>query len=111
MANSYTINATQGDSLSLRFTAKDDNGNNLNLSGYSLSGFVKNKYGDSTVLLNLNPTFYSAISGIIDVFVSGNVSTSLGVNRYLYDVEAHGISGTVIKISRGSFFLEPEITS
>lgn len=111
MATTYDINQTQGSSLSLRFTTRDSAGNNINISDYQVRGYIKNKYSDTGVLLNLCPTVYSPISGMVDVFISGDITASLPVNRLVYDIEAYNSSGTVIKISKGYFYVDPEVTN
>lgn len=111
MATSYDIVGIQGSSISLRFTTRDSAGNNINLTNYVLSGYARNKYTDTSPLLNLNPTYYSQVSGIVDIFVSGSQTANLPVTVLSYDVEAfHPSSGIVIKISKGKMLIDPEAT-
>ena len=109
MANTYDINQLQGSSLSIRFTTKDSAGNNINITDYTVTGYVKEQFTSSNVLLNLNANVYSAVSGMVDIFVSGSVTANMPIGRFPYNVEAHGPSGTVLKISRGYMYVDPEV--
>ena len=50
MATSYDLNVTQGSTFNVRLTTKDSNGSALNLSGYGVSGYIRNKYSDTTII-------------------------------------------------------------
>ena len=47
MATEYDLNITKGSSFSVEVTAQDEDGNTLNLSGYSLRGYAKFRYSDT----------------------------------------------------------------
>ena len=53
MATTYDLNITQGSSFNIRLTAKDTEGNYINLSGYTVSGYIRNRYSDTSYLLNM----------------------------------------------------------
>ena len=59
MATSFDLNITQGSSYNIRLKTKDTAGIALNLSGFHVSGYVRNKYSDTTHLLNLYPVIVS----------------------------------------------------
>lgn len=111
MAFNYDFNITKGSSVSVRLTVKDETNAVLNLSGYSISGFVKEKYSDASSILNMNPTIPAdlAASGIIDINITAANTALLSVNQYVYDVEIYKDSKTE-KIINGYVNVYPEVT-
>ena len=130
MASSYDLNITQGSSYNIRLKTKDVNGNALNLSGYHVSGYIRNKYSDTSYLLNLEPSIVSGqsvpttpsnlsndaiFSGLIDINLHPTGTAALPITQALYDVEIY--SGTaedreslVFKILNGKANVHPEST-
>jgi hypothetical protein len=112
----YNITAIQGSNIMLRVTATDSNGTALNLNGFSTRGYVKSKYSDSGILLNLSPFIYSATSGLVDITISGNYTAGLPCGMFPYDIECFvsgsGSSGneSVVKFLRGYVEILPETT-
>ena len=87
MANVYDISIEQGSSFNLTLTAKDSNGNLLNLNGYSARGSIKYGYGSASYLLNLNPTITNPTNGLITISLSASDTSSLPVTKAVYDIE------------------------
>ena len=134
MASSYELNITQGSSFNVRLTTKDSDGNPINLSGYHVSGYIRNKYSDTSYLLNLEPTIVSghaadhdpndplktdAIhSGLIDVNLKPASTASLPITQALYDIEIYTNTkneflteqSSVFKILNGKANIHPEAT-
>lgn len=132
MANSYNINTIQGDNLQITLCVKDQYNNPVNLSGYDVRGSVKYAYFGSPpaldqsgnyisdILLNLNPTVYSGengsyyISGLINIDIPSYSMASMPVGSFVYDIERfpYGIpTGNSIKLLRGKFIVNPEVTT
>lgn len=112
MHTGYNITVVQGSSYSLRITAVDANGDARDLTNYTTSGFVRDRYSSTGVLLYLRPVIHpSFVSGFIDVFISGSETAGLPVAQKVYDVEIYN-SGTshIAKAARGYFNIEPEVT-
>ena len=130
MATSYDLNITQGSSYNIRLKTKDVNGNALNLSGYHVSGYIRNKYSDTTYLLDFSPIIVSGqsvpttplnlsndaiFSGLIDINLHPTGTAALPITQALYDIEIY--SGTaedreslVFKILNGKANVHPEST-
>jgi hypothetical protein len=108
---SYNISLTQGEDYSLTATLKNADGSNMNLSGYYVRGKAKYNYGDTGVLLDLEPQIYSAVSGIITVQLNSTDTSSLPVGILLYDIERY-TSGdaAVAKVLNGQIIIAPEVT-
>ncbi len=111
--NRYNIDATIGSNLMLRVAATDQNGTALNLSGFSVRGKVRYSYGSTGILLDLNPSIYHAGSGLVDIMLSGNVTSSMVCGTFPYDLEC-AISGapneSVVKFLKGYIEFGPEAT-
>jgi hypothetical protein len=108
--NSYLLTLVQGQTSQLQLVATDSNGNPLNLSGYFASGYMKHRFGDNKVLLNLNPQIdTSCISGIVNVTISGSQTASLPVIEGVYNIDVFNSSGYVLQVLRGYVDVLPSI--
>tara|TARA_Y100000004_G_scaffold193929_1_gene257408 strand:+ start:31413 stop:31757 length:345 start_codon:yes stop_codon:yes gene_type:complete len=112
MATSYDLNITQGSEFYVRLNAKDDSGNAINLNNYGLSGVVKHRYSDSSVLFDLKPSGVTDFltSGYIDILIRGADTKTLPIIQGVYDIELY--SGTYVdKLVQGNFNVYPEASS
>tara|TARA_Y100000361_G_scaffold145177_1_gene154065 strand:- start:1529 stop:1879 length:351 start_codon:yes stop_codon:yes gene_type:complete len=115
MATTYDLNITQGSSFNIRLTAKDDAGNHINLSGYSVSGYIRNRYSDSSFLLNMEPSIVSGgspdaiTSGKVDINLAATGTAALPITQAMYDVEVYK-NDQVIKLLNGKANVHPEAT-
>jgi fibronectin type 3 domain-containing protein len=111
MADTYDIELIQGSSFSLSVTATDNNGIPIDLSGYSMTGQIKSKYSDSTILAAISPTIESpSVSGIFSIALTAAQTAALPITIAVYDVEATSPSNTVTKLLRGYCYVAPEVT-
>tara|TARA_B100000214_G_scaffold250501_1_gene184077 strand:+ start:107 stop:493 length:387 start_codon:yes stop_codon:yes gene_type:complete len=124
MATTYNIDINQGSTLDLRFKVKDDDGDPINLSGFSARGVAKFRYGTGSVLLNLEPKVVSGnssdptlgASGFIDVYIRPSGTSGLPIVQGVYDIEKYetvpAASGdwNVQKVSKGYINVIPEVT-
>lgn len=113
MATSYNISTYQGDLFQATLSVKDSNNTAINLSGYQIRGQVRASYGSTGVLLDLNPTITSHVSGTINITLESETTDSLPVGQFVYDIERYpsGIpTGNSIKLMLGKFNVSPEVT-
>ena len=113
MATFYNISGYQGDYIQLTLNLKDSNGSGLNLSGYGVRGQVRTSYGATGVLLDLNPTITSVLSGTMAININSYISQDLPVSDHIYDIERYPsgiLTGNSIKLMRGKFTILPEVT-
>ena len=116
MATSYNIETIQGDNIQLSLRVRNTDNTPINLSGYDVRGVVRYAYGytgDQQVLLNLNPTITSSVSGIINITINSDITKDLPVGLFVYDIERFpsGIpTGNTIKLMAGKFIVSPEVT-
>ena len=115
----YDISLTQGEDYDLTQTVTGSNGSAVDFSGYDLRGEVRYSYGDyptgvsgvySGALLDLAPTFTSAVSGIVNISLTPAQTASLPATIALYSVEAY-TSGdaSVVTALRGKVTVTPQI--
>ena len=107
MSNTLNLEIYKGTNANWRLTATDASSNALNLSGFTLSGSLYCNYGSTGILLDLNPQFYSAESGIIDILLSGYVTSTLPVTQAVYGVYAFQGSGIGYNFLRGYMNIFP----
>lgn len=107
----YDISLTQGEDYSLTAELKNSDGSLIDLSGYNVRGKVKYNYGSDTYLLDLNPSVYSAASGIITVNLNASQTASLPITVAFYDIERYTSGDNqVSKVLNGKFIICPEVT-
>ena len=110
------LSITKGNYFYQRITGLNDAGNTINLSGYSISGFVRQSYGSSGILLDLNPTIVSGnlgvsyASGLVNITVSRTGAYNLPVTYALYSIEIYSGQDYSKVIQNGKFIINPEIT-
>jgi hypothetical protein len=124
MATTYDITLVQGETLDLRFKVTDSDSIPINLSGYSARGVARMGYGNTGILLNLNPKVVSGsdddatlgASGFIDVYIRPTDTSGVPVVQGVYDVEKYLTvpiaSGDweAEKVVKGYFNVVPEVT-
>lgn len=111
MANIYNLSIEQGSSFNLNLVAKDSYGTPLDLSGYSAVGAIRYGYGSTGTLLSLNPSVDSSyISGIINLSLTAEQTSSLPVTKAVYDIEVYASNGYTFKAIRGYVDVVPEVT-
>ena len=117
----YNISLTQGEDYSLSQTVTGSNGSAINFSGYSIRGKVRYSYGDyptgvsgyySDALLDLSPSWTSAVSGIVSVSLTPTQTASLPATVALYNIEAY-TSGdaSVINALKGNVNVAPQVST
>lgn len=107
----YDLQIYQGETFSYSFTATDRSGTTMNLSGQTVSGYLKTKYSDSGKLANLNATVTDAAAGTINLSLAATGTAALPVNYAFYDVEVHNTTGnTTVRTLAGKALIYPEAT-
>ena len=129
MANSYNFSVTQGSELNVRLNITSSS-SAVDLSVYLVRGYVKHRYGDTGVLIDLIPTIVTGSqtenyplgdgmpSGLVDIKLSGSQTAVLPVVEAVYDIERYTTGEgpnhyetSVIKMLAGKFSVSPEVTS
>lgn len=108
MATKANLVIDQGTTFSTDLALTDENGDSINLSGYTANSQIRKWYTST----NASATFTSLInttSGTITLTLSANQTSNLVSGRYVYDVEINNGS-TVSRIVEGIITVTPEVT-
>jgi hypothetical protein len=95
------VNAYSGATLSLSFTCKDENGDAVNLTGYTARAEVRPTISSSTITLNLSPTIPTPANGIISVSIADEVTALIEPGAYVWGLVLVTPAGGVIPIESG----------
>ena len=95
------INAYSGATLSLSFTAKDEDGDPVDLTGYTARAEVRPTISSSTITLNLSPTIPTPANGIISISIADEVTALIEPGAYVWGLVLVTPVGGVIPIESG----------
>jgi hypothetical protein len=89
-------------------TLKDDNGNAVNLSGYSVLSYAKRSYYTNRVALVFNASISDASNGIITLSANSSITANIGPGKLVYDVIISNAStGDADRVMEGTVFVSP----
>lgn len=107
MCSGFDIDIIQGIDFFSTLTVNDSNGNPINLSGYNITGGLKNRMSSGDILafsINiLSPTTSGALSFSIPRINTQN----LNINQYLYYIESIPPTGNNSRLSFGYANVNP----
>ena len=108
MATKANIVIDQGATFSTDITLLDDNGDTLNLSGYTVESQVRKWYTSATPAAVFTASINNSI-GVITLDLTANQTSNLVAGRYVYDVEIN--DGTSIsRVVEGIITVTPQVT-
>lgn len=107
MATKANLVIDQGSTFSTDLSLTDENGDALQLSGYSANSQLR-KWYTSTNAVSFS-TSINVDSGVISLSLSDTQTSSLTAGRYVYDVEiSDGL--TVSRVVEGIITVTPNVT-
>jgi len=110
MAAKANIVIDQGADFSTTVTVTDDNGNAVDLTGYSCTGQIRKHYTSNTAY-DFTTSFSSPRStGQITISLSRSTTSSIEAGRYVYDVEITSSANTRSRLVEGIATITPEVT-
>lgn len=108
MAAVAYLEIDQGSDFSTQITLENDNSTPMNLTGYYIYSQFRKSY-NSVIGYTFEASVVDALNGIIQLKLSGVVSSGIRPGRYLYDIEVtNGTSKT--RVVEGIVTITPEIT-
>lgn len=119
-AGRYDLTIEQGATFQLQCQWQDSSGNNINLTGYTISGKIRRRTSDTQPLVSFTTNITSAVNGqfIISLTAAQTALLPTAHNsttaekqllECVYDVEA--VSGaTVYRLFEGLVKVSPEVT-
>ncbi len=108
MATKANLVIDQGTTFSTDLTLTDENGDALNLNGYSANSQVRKWYTSSNASAVFT-TFINVDSSIITLSLTANQTNNLVAGRYVYDVELNN-GATTSRIVEGIITVTPQVT-
>lgn len=108
MATAVPINLTieQGTDFAVEFNLRDENGDYINLSGYTVTAKMARNY-TTTTKYSLNPVILDSATGLIRLSMpdtGGSLITKTGdlkAGRYVYNVFVNSLTGVSNKVVEG----------
>ena len=109
MATKAHLVIDQGTTFSTDINLTDQNGDPINLNGYTGNSLIKKWYTSSNsvpfqVSLNGN-------TGVITLSLDANTSANLYPGRYVYDVDVTATTGAVSRVIEGYITVTPAATA
>lgn len=95
------VNAYSGATLSLSFTCKDENGDPVDLTGYTARAEVRPTVSSDVLTLDLSPTIPTPANGIISVNIDDAVTALIEPGAYVWGLVLETPAGGVIPIESG----------
>jgi hypothetical protein len=88
---------------------KGSDGLTSNLTGYSVTSYIRKSYASSTHI-DFNATIFSITAGQVRVSLTDEQTTDIKPGRYMYDIEIQNSTGERLRISEGIIIFTPQIT-
>ena len=107
MATKANLVIDQGATFSTDLTLTDENGDALNLNGYSSNSQLRKWYTSSNSV-----AFSTAVntdSGVITLSLTSDQTANISAGRYVYDVEISN-GTTISRVVEGIITVTPNVT-
>lgn len=108
MATKANLVIDQGTTYSTDINLTDENGDPLNLSGYSANSQIRKHYTSSNSIVF--STTINATSGVITLSLNANQTANIVSGRYVYDIELTDASNSISRIVEGIVTVTPQVT-
>ena len=108
MATKSNLVIDQGSTYSVVLDLTDENGDIINLGGYTGNCQIRKWYTSSTPAATFT-TSINASSGELQLSLTANQTSNLVAGRYVYDVELDN-NGVISRIVEGIVTVTPQVT-
>jgi len=108
MGTKANLKVDQGSDFSTAINLTDDDGNALNLAGYTGAAQIR-KYYTSTTSYNFDVDI-TANTGQITLSLTANTTNNITAGRYVYDLEITDSGGIVSRVLEGIITITPGVT-
>ena len=98
-----------GSTFGAVISVKGSDGLPLNLTGYSVTSYIRKSYASSTHI-DFNATIYSTTAGQVRISLTDENTTDVKPGRYMYDIEIQNSAGERLRVSEGIIIFTPQIT-
>jgi len=108
MGTKVNLVVDQGATFETTINLTDDNGDLVDLTGYTGAGQIRKHYTSSNAV-NITVTL-GGVDGTVTLGLSANTTANLVSGRYVYDVEVYDPSNVVSRIFEGIVTVTPQVT-
>jgi hypothetical protein len=111
--STYDIATEQGSNYGSVVTYEDDNGNLVNLTGYTARMQVRTYAGAAVPALSLATSSgitMGGVAGTVTISIPATTLSAVRAGSYVYDLEIQSPSAVVTKLLSGKFTIEQEVT-
>ena len=108
MATVQNLYIDQGTTFSLTITVSDQNGNEKDLTAYTVRGQLRKSYYSSTSI-SFTAIKSLPLDGEITISLTATQTSALNAGRYVYDIEIESNAET-IRVLEGIVVVNPEVT-
>jgi hypothetical protein len=106
MATKVNFLIDQGTTFETTINLNDDDGNPIDLTGYSIAGQMRKHYTSTNyVAFNANLAL-----GELNLALAANTTDTLTPGRYVYDVELTDTNGLITRLLEGIITVTPQVT-
>ena len=110
MAAKANIIVDQGTDFSTTITVRNDDGNLIDLAGYSAAGQIRKHY-TSTTAVDFGTSFESPrSSGLLTLTLSRTQTANMEPGKYVYDVEITDLNDVRSRLVEGIVTVTPQVT-
>lgn len=102
----------KGDSVELKVTLTDSNGNPIDLDGYTVYFTAKENYSDSDddAVIQKDVTSHTTPASGITTITLDSSNTNIDARYYYYDIQAKDAAGNIQTPITGKFIVNPQST-
>ena len=108
MAFKANITIDQGTDFSTSINVTDDNGDAVDLSGYTGAAQMRKHYTSSTA--SDFTIAITAATGVVQLSMNAATTNAISAGRYVYDCELTDGSGVVSRVVEGVVTVTPGVT-
>ncbi len=109
MAVYSNILVDQGADYSASIDVTDNDGDNINLTGYSGAGQIRKSYSSTTAVNFTVAVASPATAGVLNISLSNSQTNAMKAGRYVYDVEITK-AGVKTRVLEGQLEITPGVT-
>ena len=109
MAAKADILVDQGTTFNTQLNLSDDNGQPINLSGYTVTAQIRRWYTPANAI-SFSTSIPQPNTGIIQLSLDANTTAGMYYGRYVYDVLTINSSNVITRVVEGILTVTPEVT-
>jgi hypothetical protein len=110
MAAKANLLIDQGTDFSTTLDVTDDNGDVIDLTGYSANGHIRKHYTSQTATVFDCTIASPATSGRLTISLARSITENMEAGRYVYDVELTTAANSVSRLVEGVVTITPQVT-